>query len=476
MTAARLTDRLIGVVGTLVLARLLTPADFGLVAMAMSVIGLIELASAFGFEISIVRATNPTRAQYDTVWTLNLLFGVGCATVTALAALPAARYYGDDRLIAVMLVLALSWAIGSLANVGVVDFQRTLDFAREFKLMTARRVVGFLTTIVLAFLTRSYWALVAGTVATRVVGLALSYLWHPYRPRLSLAKTGDIFSFSIWIFVDKLASFGNVRAADFVLGRTHGPTELGVYRLGDEVGHLPGSEFVAPLNRALLPGFSHLLDGGRSLRDIVVMSSGVVAMVLFPACLGINAVAESAVRVMLGPQWLTAIPIVQVLSLESLFFSLWANQHTALFAAGMPKLPGSISMGRFIVFAPCVIAFTPRYGAMGVAASSLACSALALVAGLLLCRRAFGARLTDYLGAIWRPAAAAALMWLAVNWVQSAIGTTDSVLMELRRLLVGVAMGVAAYAAALGLLYIVCGRPHGAERLLIGRMALLLRR
>ena len=69
---------LIGVVSTVVLARLLTPADFGLVAMAMSVIGLIELASAFGFEVSLLRTATPTRAQYDTVWTLNVLFGVGC--------------------------------------------------------------------------------------------------------------------------------------------------------------------------------------------------------------------------------------------------------------------------------------------------------------------------------------------------------------------------------------------------------------
>lgn len=476
MVGARMADRFIGVVSTVVLARLLTPADFGLVAMAMSVIGLIELASAFGFEVSLLRTASPTRAQYDTVWTLNVLFGVGCGVAMAIAALPTAHYYGDDRLIKIMLVLAAAWVMGSFGNVGVVDFQRTLNFAKEFQILMAKRLTGFTVTIGLAVLTGSYWALIAGSVTARLTELALSYLWHPYRPRFSLEASRGIFSFSIWIFVYKIAAFGNVRAADFVLGRARGAAELGVYRLGEEIGHLPGTELIAPLNRALLPGMSQMIEGGRPTRELVLAATGVVAVMLFPACLGISAISDPLVRVMLGAKWLETVPVLQVMALNAVFVALWANQHTMLFAVGSPKLPALVSIARLFVFAPSVFLVVKEFGAQGVANAALGSSIFALSLGLFVGLPLLGVRFIEYVGALWRPGLAAVLMWVAVRWTVSATEFAAFTTFESARLAAGIGVGVAAYGAALTGLYIICGRPEGAERLLIDRFAPMLRR
>jgi O-antigen/teichoic acid export membrane protein len=171
----KLVDRGLAFVSTIVLARLLVPADFGLVAMAMSVMALIELASAFGFEVPLIQRTDPGRAHYDTAWTLRLMFGLFCGLATAALALPTAAFYGDPRLTLLMLVLSTSWLIESLENIGTVNFRRELDFRREFIFMLSKRLSAVAVTLVAALATQSYWALIAGTLTGRAVGLVLSY-------------------------------------------------------------------------------------------------------------------------------------------------------------------------------------------------------------------------------------------------------------------------------------------------------------
>ena len=476
MVGLRMTDRLVGLASTLILARVLTPADFGLVAMAMAVIGLIELASAFGFEVPLLRAAQPTRAEYDTVWTLNVMFGVGCASATALAAVPAAHFYAEERLIPVFLALAFGWAVSSFANVGTVDFRRNLDFAREFRLLMANRVVTFSVTIPSALLFRSYWALIAGIVAGRIASVAFSYLWHPYRPRFSLRESRQLFSFSLWIFVEKIASFGNARLPDFVLGRTHGPAAVGVYRVAEEIGYLPGSELVAPINRVFLPGVSRLVEGGRTMGEVVAIATGVVALILFPACLGIAAVADPLVRTMLGNQWLGAIPIVEIMAVNAMLVALWSNQQTSLLAAGLPKLPGLVALARLAVFAPSVFLLTPAYGSWGVAVSVLISSTFSFLIGLQVSLRKLAMTLGQYLGATWRPLLASSIMYGVLRHTVVATGSTQSSLQALGELGTAVAAGVGVYVAALAALYFGTGRPRGAEQIVLGRLQVLVRR
>lgn len=471
MVGARIADRLIGLASTVILARLLTPADFGLVAMAMSVIGLIEVASGFGFEVSLVRTAKPTRAQYDTVWTLNLAFGLACSAIVALAAQPTAEFYNDHRLVHIMWVLAGSWTLASFGNVGIVDFQRTLNFGQEFRFLVVSRTAGFLVTVIGAFLTHSYWALIAGTVATRGLSLILSYAWHPFRPRLRLSASREIFSFSVWIFVSRLAAFGNTRASDFVLGRFRGASELGIYRMGEDIGHLPGTEFVAPLNRALLPGVSQMIEAGRSTGELVISATGVIALLLFPACLGISAVADPLVRIMLGPGWVDAIPVVRILSINALALALWGNQHTTMIAIGRPEVPAVISIGRLLVFAPILIFLTRDLGAQGVAIAALVSSASALVAGLGMSLARVGVRVREYLRVILRPLLGALIMWAVVMEVGAALEQSATVESHAMRLAVEVILGIAVYATAVWLLFLASGKPEGPERLLFDRVA-----
>src|SRR5712691_3816184 len=253
MVAFKLLDRSIGGVSVVIIARLLVPADFGLVAMATATIAIIELISAFNFDMALIQSQEATRAHYDTAWTLNVAMAAVCALLVAAAAFPAGPFYGDSRLGPIMLWLALATWIRGFENVGVVGFRKELQLNREFQLLLTKRIVVFLVTISIALATRSYWALVLGTLAGSVGGVVLSYLFHPYRPRFDLTASGDLLHFSKWMVFSNVINTLASRASDLIIGKSLGPAPLGLFNLAHEISNLPSTELSAPVNRAVYP-------------------------------------------------------------------------------------------------------------------------------------------------------------------------------------------------------------------------------
>ena len=166
----RLTDRGIGLVSTLILARLLVPADFGLVAMSMSILALVEILSTFSFDIALIQNAKSERRHYDTAWTLNVLLGLANATALLALAIPVSIFYSEPRVIAVMCIIALNCSIQGFGNIGVVAFQKDLDLQKEFRLGVTKKLVAFCVTVTVAYLLRSYWALLAGMIASSTIG------------------------------------------------------------------------------------------------------------------------------------------------------------------------------------------------------------------------------------------------------------------------------------------------------------------
>ncbi len=175
MLLLRVVDRSVGIVSTALLARLLVPGDFGLVAMAMSIIAMIELATSFSFDMALIQKPDVERKHYDTAWTLNIIVATCGALATAALAPAAAWFYEDPRIVPVMFAIGAGWLVSGLDNVGTVNFRRNMDFSTEFRLLAAKRLLTFVVTMVAALALRSYWALVVGMVTGRVLGVVLSY-------------------------------------------------------------------------------------------------------------------------------------------------------------------------------------------------------------------------------------------------------------------------------------------------------------
>lgn len=475
MVLFKLAERSLTMVSVLVLARLLVPADFGIVAMAMSVIAFVELAGAFSFEIALIQRERPTRAHYDTTWTLQILFGSGCAAAIAALAYPTALFYGDPRLQLTMLALAAGTLIQSVENVGVVDFRRAMDFSREFAFLASKKVAGFLVTISLAVFLQSYWALIAGTLAVRLTGVVLSYGMQPYRPRFSLAARAELFSFSNWLFVHSLLVFGATRLAHFVVGRLHGPAALGLYTVGSEIAFLPTTELIAPINRATFPGYARMASNLAALRQSYLEVIAMINAVALPSSLGVAVIAEPLVRTLLGERWAEAATFVQVLAFTGAIHALTSNNHAVWLALGDTRTPVLVVAPYFLALISLIATFSRWFGVVGIAYAELSASVLGLIVSYVMVFRALQLSIAAWLAQLWRPLVAATAMAVAVMALLPELpGGGPSGAAWGLQLLVAVPAGAVIYTLVLALLWLLAGMPRGVESSILRHSAGLI--
>jgi lipopolysaccharide exporter len=459
MSLMRIAIKGLGLVSTVILARLLAPADFGVVAMAMSIISGLELLRDFSFDVALIQRQDADRSHYDTAWTFNVIFGLTLAIVLCALSLPAAGFYNEPRLANVILVLAAGVLVGSFENIGVVAFRKELEFRKEFMLRTAQKACSLVVTLPLAFLLRSYWALVIGMVCNFALSVALSYYAHPFRPRFSFAARAQLFSFSKWLFATNLLWFLQTRTPDFVLGRISGPSALGVFSVSFEISNLATTELVAPINRAVLPGYAKMAHDLQVLRQGFLNVIGLIVLLGLPVGFGIAAVAKPIVDIFLGAQWSSAVPLVSILAIFGALNSLQTNCGVVHWATGHPHTLALIGFIQVILLLPAMIWATLAYGPIGMAWVYLANVVLVIVPlnyGFALHRLRLP--LSRVWSVVWRPAIATCVMYLTTTaWVRQ---TPES---SIGSLVVAVAFGAATYASILILLWLASGRPEGAE-------------
>lgn len=459
-------QRVLGVVSTIILARLLLPEDFGLIAMAMAFVAIMELIWAFSFDAALIQNQAADRRHYDTAWTLNMAFGAVVAIALAAAAYPAALFYDEPRLTELVMWLAVGSLFRGLENIGVVSFRKELRFGAEFWYQISSKLSGFLVTIPLAFVLRSYWALAIGMVASRVVTVLISYLAHPYRPRFCLAARSALLGFSKWLFLNNVLFAVQMRSQDFVIGKLGGATGLGLYNISYEIATLPSTTIVYPINRAVFPGLARLVDDPLQLARTYLQTVAVIALLVVPAGMGIAATAPLLVPTVLGSKWIETVPVVEVLAFFGVLAALSSVFGPTFLALGRPRVLSALSVGNVLLFIPALIVGTRSAGVLGAAFASLSVVATMAVVSHWLAARALGIGIGRLLAHLWRPAAASTAMFVLVRSLLAGAESTLPVLPGGVLLVAAVGLGVAVYGTALFGLWVLSGRAEGAESVL----------
>jgi O-antigen/teichoic acid export membrane protein len=451
--------RLIGVISTIILARLLSPQDFGIVAVAMILVGLFEMLNLTGQASAIVRHEAPTREHYDSAWTVSLLIGLGIAVCILIAAPFTNIYFHEPRSILVMQILAVRAVLGGLENIGIVDFSRDLRFERYFIYNVCTKILQFVLTVVLAFVLRNYWALVWGILVGQLSRTTLSYVMSPFRPRLSFARTGEIWSFSIWTFARSVASYLQTQVDNIAIGGIAGSAMMGRYTVAKDVAASPTQEIINPMVAALFPVMSKCRKDPAELRALYLRMLGWSAIICASTGVGVTMVADDLVRVLLGPKWIDATPLIGWLALNAGMGALLSGTGTLLDVLGKPYMSARIQWSRFILFAGVIftVAYT-LHSVMAVVETRLLVNTLFIPSIIFAVRRVTGVPARDYFKSMWRPFAAAAAMALAI-WALNKILPFQGA----PRLLIDVVVGAASYIAAVMALWEISGRPQAAE-------------
>lgn len=476
MVLFKLLERGLGLISTLVLARVLLPKDFGIVAMALSVVALLEIFTAFGMDTVLIQRQNATTEHFNTAWSLNVLAGCAIGAAVALLALPASHFYHEPRLLPVMGVLAVSAVVGGCENIGVVLFRKQLRFDREFRYLLTKKLMAFAVTVPLAFWLRSYWALVLGTFIGRAGAIGYSYLIHPFRPRFSLRAAPEMLHFSKWLMIQDALFFLRERSASFFIGRLAGPAALGSFSVSAEIANMPGTELIAPINRALLPAYARLAADPAALRHEFLASMSGIALLGIPAVAGVALAAPFIVLVALGPRWNAAQPLLEVLAFYGISQVLLSNSYAALIALGKPGLFTRIGALYVSLQLAGFVALTPSWGALGAAWAYVIAAFGTLPLNLRYVTRQLGLTAGELLKTVWRPLVSATAMYVTGRtWGPKLAATAVSSSDALLPLLGCVALGAATYTATGLLLWLAAGRPDGAETWVLRRLSARLR-
>ena len=469
MVAWRMVSRMLGFVSMLLLASLLAPKDFGIVAMATAVTGAVEGLSQLGVRDALVRLRDERREYYDTAFTFQVARALLTALLIAGLSLFASDLLGEPRLRAILLILAAVTLLAGCENIGVVSFSRALDFRTQFFLQAAPRLLGFAVTTALAFLLRSYWALIAGAAAAKLSSIAVSYVASPHRPRFGLAGWRYLLHFSFWSWAGGLAIMVLSRADPFLLGPVLGTAAFGLYVLSSEIAALPVTELLEPVCAALFPGFSLARRSGSEPVAMGLSVAGALALCTIPFSAGISACSGYLVASLLGPQWEATRPLIATLAWTCTVLPFGWVSATVLSAQGQVRrvfashaFAAALKVGGILA-----VRHTQDLGVIG--AAVVAITAAESVMFVWQLRAAGNRELRSLAMTLLRAAGSVAATCAVLRFVPGAwahVGLARGYALVAGGLVGGLTFAV--FFACQAALWVVCGRPAGAESRIAG--------
>ena len=460
--AARFVMRILGFVNTIILARLLAPEDFGLVAVALTAMQLLQNFSDIGVSQAVVRFHDAGRRDLDTLFTLSALRGALIAMLLFAVAPLTSSFYHDPRMFWVFAGVALYPLLTGFINPKFFEYERNLDFSKEFISSAVNKFAGVAVSIVIALIFRTYWAIIAGLVVSGAVQLALSYSMRPYAPRLTFQSMQKVFGFSGWLAgVSFMAALNNKLDA-FILARVVGIAGTGHYYVGMQLSELPTSEIAGPIARAIYPGLAAMQADIERMRAAFLKGVAALGAVAMPASFGFAFVADDLIPLLLGGQWDNAIPVVQILTpvlgLQTLFV---ATQFYAM-ALGLTRLVFFREFLFFLIRFPIFIWAAIAYGLTGAVIAVAGCGLVHVALNLAIYQRASGAPFWEPLWSARRSIGAlcfmAAYFLLTPHFFADAAGAK-----AFFRLGADIIIGASIYLAAHYLLWLTEGRPPGIE-------------
>ncbi len=459
--------RFIGFINVIILARILTPEDFGLVALAMIVAGFAESFTEAGAQQLLIRTRDITRVDKDTAWTVHVCQGLLVAAIVAISAHWAAVAFDDPRIEPIAYVLAVAALILGFRNIGLTLARRDLDFALDFRITVVTRLTTFVATLALVLWLRSYWALVYGQVIGALLSVLFSYVMHPYRPRICFVKIEQYLRFSTAIIPMRIADYATKKVPILVVNSFGGVTQVGLYNVARDLASTMTSEIAVPLSRGLFPGFARLSNEPARLADAFRNVLGASASVFLPLGVGLALVSGDLVPLLLGDQWIPSAPFVFWLALFSCVAAINKLMTTQiLIVSGHERRSAILAWVRLVCLSAAVWLGAQVNGAEGVA---MACTLFAL-AFLPVCAtvlsRSIPLSVYRIATVLIRPALACAGMALMLVLVREYLPANPFV-----RLGVEVVLGALSYVVVLFGSWQLVGRPQGLEKLVFMRLA-----
>ena len=365
----KIISRGLGFIRTIILARLLAPEDFGLLGIAMLAIATLETFSRTGFETALIQKKNNVELYLDTTWTVSAIRGIVLFLILFLSAPVVAKFFNSPQATLVIKVIAVSTLLSGFRNVGVLFFQKELEFNKQFVYELSAILVDLTVAITLAFMLRNVWALVWGGVAGNFVRLFMSYILHPYRPhvRFYKAEFKELFGFGKWALGSSILIFLITQGDDIFVGKMLGVTILGFYQMAYLISNLPATEITHVISQVTFPAYSKLQDDIPKLREAYLNVLQLTVFLSFPIAGLIFVLAPDFTKIFLGEKWMPMVPAMQVLAIFGATRAFGATTGPIFLGVGKPGILTKLAAIQLLMMIAIIYPLTNRFGIFGTA-------------------------------------------------------------------------------------------------------------
>jgi PST family polysaccharide transporter len=409
---------------------------------------VLSAATDLSVSNSLIQMDRPERAAYDTAFTIGCLRGVIFLVAIALAAAPISKFYSDDRLFMVLLVLATTPLIQGLASPRMIEFQREMQFHQAFFIEASAKVLAVIAAVGSALLLKTYWAIVIGMVISPFVATILSYFLAPYRPKFGLKAWTRIFSFSGWITLANVINTLNFQADRFFIGGKLGPSLLGQYSVGSDLAALPTNAPLMPVMQSLYAAFTKLSGDLDRLRSAYMRSQCILLALALPISISVSVLADPIIKIALGSTWAPASMVVQILAPVFAFQMLTAPAQSVAMALGQTRGIYNRDVLGLAVRLPLIFGAVYLGGLEHVVWARVFSGLFIIFPNLWMMKRLIGASVIGQLAAPWRSYASALVLGVVLSYLTNYFQLKSNVNAGAIPTLVGIeTIAVAAYVA-----------------------------
>ena len=462
LVASRLITRSIDLAALLVLGRLLSSADFGVVAIAMTLIYIIEAMLELPVSMALIRMPNLAPAHIDTAFTLGVLRGLAVALIVGLAAWPFAELYNNPHLFSLICALGLAPVMRGLQSPRMFLYAQRLEFRQELAMDVAGKIAAFAVSISLALSLKSYWAIAAGTIAAPAVMAAASYVLAPYKPRFTMGEWRSFSGFLGWTTAGQAVTAVNWQMAQLFLGKFVSVLQVGHFAMASTIVSLPAQIIGGQTARPLLAAFSLIRSDDERLRSAYLLSTAAVLTICIPMMLGLSVLAEPLFRLALGEKWSPAGGILEWLAIAALLSMFTTAFGPLAMALNRTDFFVRLSLIEFVIKLPVMFFGAREYGVYGAVTAQLVSAFFLMVASMFAVKSLAQLPVRRQILDPWRPILSGLTMATCLvplgPWLQGLKGVY-----LLCGLSATILLGAIVYAGSILLLWRLAGRPSGVE-------------
>ncbi|MGV7224174.1 MAG: lipopolysaccharide biosynthesis protein [Nitrospinales bacterium] len=333
-------SRLLGILRTIIVAKLLAPDDIGLFTLAVLTLLFVETFLKTGFDSALVQRQGNIAHDLNVAWTVHVILGFIRASLLFFIAPTIAALFDEPMVKSLVQVVAFGMICHGFMNAGVIYLKKELEFHKEFLLLLSKVLADLCVSVAAAVHLRSAWALIYGLLAGYVVQVFVSYKIHPFRPQFSfdLKVFHQLFTYGKWMNLTGIATYMGTYFASVTIGKIMNVYALGIYQLTYWIVQAALVELAAAIGVVAFPAFSHIKNDQKRLQQAFIKTTGFTISVLIPITAILSLTSPEFVSIFLGEKWMEMIPLLKLLSVAGCFHAIAITGIPIFLSLGKPSI------------------------------------------------------------------------------------------------------------------------------------------